>query len=104
MIEVAVSLPINLGQFLKAAGVVGSGGDAKGLVVSGGVSVNGQTELRRGRKLVLGDVVEASGAMWRVEDRAAAPRSGTPHQENATAHKAPARRGSTSHSRGRRGT
>ena len=72
MTGVPVSLPINLGQFLKVAGAVGSGGDAKNLVLSGGVQVNGETEQRRGRKLLAGDVVEVSGTELRVEDRGAA--------------------------------
>ena len=72
MTGVPVSLPINLGQFLKVAGAVGSGGDAKNLILSGGVQVNGETEQRRGRKLLAGDVVEVSGTELRVEDRGAA--------------------------------
>jgi ribosome-associated protein len=54
---VAVDLPITLGQFLKVAGWVGTGGEAKYLIVEGRVTVNGETEVRRGRHLVLGDVV-----------------------------------------------
>ena len=72
MTGVPVSLPINLGQFLKVAGAAGSGGDAKNLILSGGVQVNGETEQRRGRKLLAGDVVEVSGTELRVEDRGAA--------------------------------
>jgi ribosome-associated protein len=72
MTGVAVSLPINLGQFLKVAGMAGSGGDAKSLIASGGVLVNGQTEQRRGHKLQFGDIVEVSGAVLRVEERASA--------------------------------
>ena len=71
MTGIAVILPINLGQFLKAAGVVGGGGDAKALVLSGQVRVNGQTEDRRGRKLAVGDVVAVPGAEVRVEESGA---------------------------------
>ena len=42
---------IKLGQALKKAGVVGSGVDAKMVILDGQVSVNGQTELQRGKKL-----------------------------------------------------
>ena len=42
---------IKLGQALKKAGVVGSGVDAKMVILNGQVSVNGQTELQRGKKL-----------------------------------------------------
>jgi ribosome-associated protein YbcJ (S4-like RNA binding protein) len=58
---VAVELPITLGQFLKVAGLAATGGEAKHLVVSGGVLVNGQAEKRRGRHLGPGDVVEVPG-------------------------------------------
>ena len=50
---------ITLGQSLKAADLVGSGGEAKIVIQDGLVSVNGEVETRRGRKLVSGDVVEA---------------------------------------------
>jgi ribosome-associated protein len=47
-----------LGQALKAASLVGTGGEAKVLIQAGEVSVNGEVETRRGRKLEEGDVVE----------------------------------------------
>jgi ribosome-associated protein len=47
-----------LGQALKVANVVGSGGEAKVVIQAGEVSVNGEVETRRGRKLQAGDVVE----------------------------------------------
>ncbi len=47
-----------LGQALKAAGLVGTGGEAKVLIQAGEVSVNGDVETRRGRRLEEGDVVE----------------------------------------------
>ena len=47
-----------LGQALKASSLVGTGGEAKVLIQSGEVSVNGEVETRRGRKLEEGDVVE----------------------------------------------
>ena len=49
--------PITLDQFLKRVGVVGSGGQAKLAIQDGYVTVNGQLETRRGRKLSPGDVV-----------------------------------------------
>ena len=49
---------IKLDQFLKFAGVVSNGSEAKMLIVDGNVKVNGETELRRGRKLRINDVVE----------------------------------------------
>lgn len=47
-----------LGQALKAASLVGSGGEAKVLIQAGEVSVNGEVETRRGRRLEVGDVIE----------------------------------------------
>ena len=52
---------IKLDQFLKLAQVAQSGGEAKLLVQSGAVWVNGAVETRRGRKLVPGDVVVVAG-------------------------------------------
>ena len=47
-----------LGQALKVASLVGSGGEAKLLIQAGEVLVNGEVETHRGRKLRKGDVVE----------------------------------------------
>ena len=47
-----------LGQALKAATLVGSGGEAKVLIQAGEVLVNGEVETRRGRKLEEGEVIE----------------------------------------------
>jgi ribosome-associated protein len=47
-----------LGRALKAASLVGTGGEAKVVIQSGEVSVNGEVETRRGRRLEEGDVVE----------------------------------------------
>jgi len=49
---------IKLGQALKAAGLVGSGVDAKFAVQDGLVKVNGAVETQRGKKLYDGDIVE----------------------------------------------
>ena len=42
---------IKLGQAMKAAGIVSSGIDAKMLIQDGQVTVNGEVETRRGKKL-----------------------------------------------------
>lgn len=58
---------ITLGQLLKAAHIVGGGGEAKALLAEGGVRINGEDDNRRGRKLRSGDVVVlADGATIRV--------------------------------------
>ena len=48
---------ITLDALLKAAGLASSGGDAKTLIRQGGVRVNGEVDLRRGRKVRAGDEV-----------------------------------------------
>lgn len=53
----SASETIPLDQFLKLANLVGSGGEAKHLIRSGAVRVNGEEETRRGRKLRNGDIV-----------------------------------------------
>ena len=58
---------IRLDQFLKAARLVATGGEAKLRVQAGEVLVNGQPETRRGRKLKQGDVVEFEGERFTVE-------------------------------------
>ena len=58
---------IKLDQFLKLAEVVQSGGEAYQLIQSGGVLVNGEVEIRRGRKLRRGVVVFVEGEELVVE-------------------------------------
>lgn len=52
---------IKLGQAIKAAGLSESGVEAKSYILDGYVKVNGETELRRGRKLYGGDIVTLEG-------------------------------------------
>jgi ribosome-associated protein len=57
---------IRLGQFLKLANLIESGAEAKEVIADGLVTVNGEVEIRRGRQLTLGDVVEVGGMSVRV--------------------------------------
>lgn len=57
---------IRLGQFLKFAGLLDSGGDVKEVIVDGLVTVNGEVDRRRGRQLQLGDIVSFEGRSVRV--------------------------------------
>ena len=61
---------IKLDSFLKAVNVVGSGGEAKIIIAEGQVRVNGESELRRGRKLYPGDRVALGGHEFPVEREA----------------------------------
>jgi ribosome-associated protein len=53
---------IRLGQLLKLAGLVDSGGEVKVVLAEGKVTVNGNVETRRGAQLRPGDVVHLPGA------------------------------------------
>ena len=57
---------IKLGQALKAAGLVENGGFAREVILNGKVTVNGQVETQRGKKLRDGDIVEFEGAQIRI--------------------------------------
>jgi len=57
---------IKLGQFLKLADLIDSGGEAKAVLAGGIVRVNGDVETRRGRQLERGDVVSVAAKSARV--------------------------------------
>ena len=56
---------IRLDHFLQACGVP-TGGQAKRLIQSGQILVNGQVETRRRKKLTAGDEVELEGEVFVV--------------------------------------
>lgn len=58
---------IKLDQYLKFIGITPTGGQAKLLIQAGEVDVNGETEIRRGRKLVPGDRVTVLGRTFEVK-------------------------------------
>lgn len=57
---------IRLGQFVKFAGLLDSGGEVKEAIIDGYVTVNGEVDRRRGRQLQLGDIVAFEGRTVRV--------------------------------------
>ena len=61
-----MKLPIRLDQFLQIRQIAQSGGHAKLMIQDGEVSVNGEIEYRRRRKLDTGDVVSIDGKKWIV--------------------------------------
>ncbi len=58
---------IRLDALLKFVALAASGGEAKQYIAAGGVLVNGQVCLQRGKKLRPGDVVEAQGRAFEIE-------------------------------------
>lgn len=67
MIEISIdSEYIKLDQFLKLVDLASTGGHAKFLIQEGLVKVNGEVELRRGKKLRVGDLVEVEGNKIKV--------------------------------------
>ena len=52
---------IKLGQLLKLAGMVSSGVEAKIVIQNGEVTVKGEVDTRRGKKIYPQDIVEYKG-------------------------------------------
>ena len=52
---------VTLGQFLKLADIISSGGQAKFFLEDVQIKVNGEVDQRRGRKLRDGDKIEVEG-------------------------------------------
>lgn len=57
---------IKLGQALKLAGIVEDGVEAKYAIQDGLVKVNGEVDLRRGRKIYEGDIITFQGEEIKV--------------------------------------
>lgn len=65
---------IDLLQFLKATGIAATGGEAKAIVDEGFVTVNGEAESRRRRKLRPGDILDLAldpAEAWVISEREA---------------------------------
>ena len=73
---------IRLVQFLKLANLIDSGSDARELVQQGLVTVNDEIETRRGRQLVVGDVVTLGGLV-RPRRGSARRRRGRPRRSGS---------------------
>ena len=50
--------PVELYKVLKFEGLVATGGEAKMVIAEGLVTVNGEVEMRKRRKLVANDIIE----------------------------------------------
>jgi len=58
---------IKLDQFLKFSGNVTSGSEAKDIIANGNVKVNGETEIKRGKKLRKGDIIEVKDRVFQID-------------------------------------
>lgn len=54
---------ITLGQLSKVLDLISSGADAKSFLAEGGITLNGEEENRRGRKLRAGDVIRFANGL-----------------------------------------
>ncbi len=59
--------PVELYKILKFEGLVTTGGEAKLLIGDGQVTVNGEIETRRRKKIVDGDVIEFHNERLQVQ-------------------------------------
>ena len=57
---------ITLGQFLKLADIIETGGEAKGFLAQNEVKIDGVVDNRRGRKLRGGEKVEVLGQVYEI--------------------------------------
>ena len=58
---------ITLGQFLKLADIIQSGGEAKSFLAQNEVEIDGIADNRRGRKLRGGEVIEILGQSYEIK-------------------------------------
>ncbi len=72
---------VTLGQILKICGVIGSGGEAKMFLPGSGVTVNGEVDERRGRKLRIGDRILSPGFRLIL---VVAPETAAPEDQTST--------------------
>ena len=58
---------ITLGQFLKLADIIYSGGEAKSFLQNNTVIIDGEIDNRRGRKLRGGEIIEINGERFEIK-------------------------------------
>lgn len=63
-----LSSPVALFKVLKFEGLASSGAEAKQLVAGGHVTVNGEIETRKARKLVAGDQIQLGEQILKLID------------------------------------
>lgn len=60
---------VTLGQFLKLANLIQTGGEAKFYLKENKVIVNGEEDNRRGRKLYSGNIVEVENQTFEIVEK-----------------------------------
>ena len=58
---------MTLNQLLKLVGISFNGAEAKYMILDGKIKVNGEVEIRRGKKIRSGDIVEFEEMKYMVE-------------------------------------
>ena len=67
MEEILINTPyVTLGQFLKLADIIQSGGEAKLYLANNKVLINDEEDNRRGRKLKDGDIIKTKEITYRI--------------------------------------
>ena len=67
MVDVKITSEyITLGQFIKYVGIISNGAEAKVFLATNEAYVNGELDVRRGRKLYPNDVVEINKQKYRI--------------------------------------
>ena len=73
MIDIEITKEsVDLYKVLKFEALVSSGGEAKFVITEGLVTLNGQVETRKRKKVVSGDVIEFGGKKFCITLRASA--------------------------------
>ncbi len=59
--------PVELFKILKFEGIASSGAEAKDMIATGNVLVNGIIEKQKRKKMVAGDTIELKGQIFRLK-------------------------------------
>mgnify|MGYP001764324530 CR=1 FL=1 len=59
--------PVELFKILKFEGIAATGGEAKLMIANGAVTVNGDVETRKRRKIVAGDTIVVGEHALRIQ-------------------------------------
>ncbi|MFT7299683.1 MAG: ribosome-associated protein [Porticoccus sp.] len=59
--------PVELYKILKFEGLVENGGEAKAVIDSGHVLVNGEVEIRKRKKIISGDIIKFGDETFRIQ-------------------------------------